>query len=189
MSQTNVQQALTWSVNHIRLSAVNAGKLSELDALWMAYQPLCVQYIRTAVKQCVNTHPNTVFVIEELDVSGMRFKARQMNSYLKASQIGHIQDHLRWVADKRGIPIVDVPAAYSSQCCPVCSHADRANRPDQRTFRCVVCGLRGHADVVAATNLKARLTDTELCQCRNRDAIKELLKRRHADWQAARTAG
>ncbi len=145
--------------------------------------------IQTAVVQCVNAHPDTTFVIEALNVVGMRFKARQMNRYLKASQIGHIQEHLSWTARKRGIPVVSVPAAYSSQACPVCHHADRANRPDQRTFRCQACGYNAHADMVAATNLKARLLDTELCQCHSKEGLKALLDRRHAAWLAAQSPG
>jgi len=138
--------------------------------------------IETAVVQRFEAHPNTLFVVEKLDVSGMRFKSSRMNRYLRASQIGHIQDHLYWTATKRGVPVVAVPAAYSSQSCPHCHYADRANRPDQQTFCCVKCGHRGHADVVAATNLKTRLNDTELRQCPNKEAIKKLLDKRHAAW-------
>ena len=145
--------------------------------------------IETAVVACVNAHPDTLFVIEKLNVSGMRFKARQMNRYLKASQIGHIQEHLYWTARKRGIAIVSVPAAYSSQGCPVCDHADRANRPNQQTFCCQVCGYSGYADVVAAVNLKARLDDTELGQCHSKEAVKALLNRRHAAWLATQSPG
>lgn len=145
--------------------------------------------IETAVVTCVNSHPDTLFVIEKLNVSGMRFKARQMNRYLKASQIGHIQEHFYWTAAKRGMPIVSVPAAYSSQACPVCHYADRVNRPNQQTFCCQRCGYNGHADVVAAVNLKARLIDTELRQCRSREAIKTLLDRRHAAWLVVQLPG
>jgi IS605 OrfB family transposase len=138
--------------------------------------------IETAVVQCFNAHPNTLFVVERLDVSGMRFKSRRMNRYLKASQIGHIQDHLYWTATKRGLPVVAVSAAYSSQACPNCHYADRANRPHQQTFCCVKCGYAGHADVVAAGNLEKRLNDSELNRCRDKEAIKKLLDKRHADW-------
>ena len=71
--------------------------------------------IKTAVVQCFDAHPDTLFVIENMSVSAMRFKSRQMNRYLKASQIGHIQQHLYWTAAKRGVPVVSVLAAYSSQ--------------------------------------------------------------------------
>ncbi len=43
-------------------------------------------------------------MIEKLAVSGMRFKFRRMNRFLKASQIGRIQRHLYWIAAKRGVP-------------------------------------------------------------------------------------
>ena len=138
--------------------------------------------IETAVVQCFDANPNTLFVVEKLDVSGMQFKSRRMNRYLRASQIGHIQDHLYWTAAKRGMPVVAVPAAYSSQGCPNCYYADPSNRPDQQTFCCKVCGQAGHADVIAAGNLLKRLNDIELRQCPNKEAIKALLDKRHARW-------
>ena len=138
--------------------------------------------IQTAVVECVDAHPDTLFVVENLDVSGMRFKARRMNRYLRASQIGHIQEHLYWTALKRGLPIVAVPAAYSSQGCPNCHYADRSNRLTQQTFCCVKCGYKGHADVVAARNLENRLNDEELLARPRKDDIKQLLDRRHAAW-------
>ena len=138
--------------------------------------------IETAVVQCFDAHPQTLFVVENLDVSGMRFKARRMNRYLKASQIGHIQDHLYWTAAKRGVPVIAVPAAYSSQECPRCHYADRSNRPNQQTFCCVKCGYKGHADVVAAGNLECRLNDTVLCNKPSKEDIKALLDDRHARW-------
>jgi len=138
--------------------------------------------IETAVVQRFEAHLNTLFVVEKLDVSGMRFKSRRMNRYLRTSQIGHIQDHLYWTAAKHGVLVVAVPAAYSSQGCPHCSYADPSNRPNRQTFCCVKCGHVGHADVVAAGNLDKRLNDTELRQYRNKEAVKKLLDKRHTDW-------
>src|SRR2546427_5017188 len=44
----------------------------------------------------------------------------------------------------------------SSQECSVCHYADRANRPDQQTFCCQVCGYQAHADLNAAINIEHR---------------------------------
>jgi len=145
--------------------------------------------IETAVVACFDAHPDSLFAIEDLTVSGMRFKSRQMNRYLSASQIGHIQEHLYWTATKRGVPIVAVPAAYSSQACPRCSYADRSNRPNQQTFCCVKCGYTGHADVVAACTLERRLNDAALCHAHDKESIKALLDKRHALWLAGSPPG
>jgi len=60
---------------------------------------------------------------------------------------------------------------------------DRANRPNQQTFCCRVCGHSAHADLNAAINVKRRLGDEELRACKNRKAIKALLLRRHQEWK------
>ena len=52
--------------------------------------------------------------------------------------------------------LVLVPAPHTSQECPRCGHIDPANRPERDLFRCVACGLSGHADIVAAQNIRGR---------------------------------
>jgi transposase len=55
-----------------------------------------------------------------------------------------------------------VKSAYTSQECSVCHYPDRANRPDQQTFCCQVCGYSTHADLKAAINIEHRWGDGEL---------------------------
>ena len=52
--------------------------------------------------------------------------------------------------------VVTIPAPHTSQQCPRCGHVDKANRPKRDLFRCVACGLSGHADIVAAQNIRGR---------------------------------
>lgn len=52
--------------------------------------------------------------------------------------------------------VATVPAAGTSQQCPRCGAVDPANRPERDVFRCASCGLTGHADIVAAQNIKGR---------------------------------
>ncbi len=86
---------------------------------------------------------------------------------------------LAWGAAKRRLQATWVKSAYSSQECSVCHYTDRANRPDQQTFCCAVCGHRLHADLNAATNIAKRLDDTELQACQTKAEIKVLLMQRH----------
>ncbi|WP_147371683.1 zinc ribbon domain-containing protein, partial [Calidithermus roseus] len=44
----------------------------------------------------------------------------------------------------------------TSRECPACGHTERANRPTQALFRCVVCGCSGPADYFAAVNIGCR---------------------------------
>ncbi|MGZ3615970.1 MAG: RNA-guided endonuclease TnpB family protein [Ktedonobacteraceae bacterium] len=141
------------------------------------------QEINRAVNECFDEHPNAQFAHERLSVATMKYKARAMNAYLYASNLAHIPRQLNWNAAKRGIAVRKVRSAYSSQECSVCHYPDRANRPDQQTFCCAVCGFQTHADLNAATNIKARWGDKELLACKDRKEVKALLVHRHQEWR------
>ena len=141
------------------------------------------QAINHAVNQCFEEHPDTQFSYEQLSVATMRFKARAMNAYLYASNLGHIPKQIEWNATRRGVQATTVNCAYSSQECSVCHYTHRKNRPDQQTFCCRVCGLRAHADLNAAINIQRRWHDTDLRACKDRKAIKILLRKRHEAWK------
>jgi transposase len=137
------------------------------------------QEINRAVNQMLADHPDARIVYEELSVASMRFKARSMNAYLYASNLGHIPDQIKWATAKCGMAAHTVKAAYSSQECARCHYVDRANRPNQQTFCCIQCGFEAHADQKAAVTLASRYHDQELASCQNKGQIKALLLRRH----------
>ncbi len=141
------------------------------------------QEINRAVNELIKDHPDARLIYEELSVASMRFHARSMNAYLYASQLGHIPEQLAWAAKRQGMAAHTVRAEYSSQECPHCHFVDRANRPNQRTFKCVVCGYEDHADHKAAGTLAGRWGDRELAACRDTKEIKALLLRRHEKWK------
>ena len=141
------------------------------------------QEINRAVNQCFAEHPDAQFAYEHLSVATMKHKARAMNAYMRASNLAHIPKQIAWNAAKRGIRATRVKSAYSSQECSVCHYVDRANRPDQQTFCCQVCGLKAHADLNAALNIERRLGDDELRACKDRQVIKALLMQRHQEWK------
>ncbi len=141
------------------------------------------QEINRAVNACFADHPDAQVAYEQLSVASMKFKARAMNAYVYASNLAHVPKQIAWGAAKRGVSATRVNSAYSSQECSVCHYADRANRPDQQTFCCLVCGSRSHADLNAATNIARRWGDTELHACKDRKEVKALLKKRHEAWR------
>jgi transposase len=141
------------------------------------------QEINRAVNLLLADQPEARIIYEELSVSSMRFKARAMNAYLYASNLAHIPEQIAWATAKRGMAAHTVKAAYSSQECSRCHFVDRANRPNQQTFCCAVCGFRAHADHNASVNLASRFRDEELAACQNKEAIKALLLRRHENWK------
>jgi putative transposase-like DNA-binding protein len=141
------------------------------------------QSINRAVNQCFAEHEGMQIAYEHLSVATMKYKARAMNAYLYASNLAHIPRQVAWNAAKRGVAAIRVKSAYSSQECSVCHYVDRANRPDQQTFCCRVCGHSTHADLNAALNIQHRLGDEELRACKGRKAVKALLMRRHQAWK------
>ncbi len=141
------------------------------------------QSINRAVNLCFEEHEGCQFAYEQLSVASMRFKACAQNAYLRASQLGQIPRQIEWNAQKRGVQATLVKSAYSSQQCHVCWYVDRANRPNQQTFCCTVCGHTTHADRNASENIAARLHDEELRACANRAEVKALLLRRHEQWK------
>jgi hypothetical protein len=147
------------------------------------------QEINHAVNQCYTDHPEAQFAYEQLSVASMRFKARAQNAYLRASHLGHIPQQILWNSQKRGVKATPVISAYSSQECSVCHYTDRKNRPDQRTFRCQVCGFEAHADHNASVNLSRRVGDRALRACKDRTAIKAVFMKRHEVWKQQQGLG
>ncbi len=141
------------------------------------------QEINRAVNECFAEHKGAQIAYEQLSVATMKHKARAMNAYMRASNLAHIPKQLAWNAAKRGVQATRVKSAYSSQECSVCHYPDRANRPDQQTFCCQVCGFQTHADLNAATNIKRRVGDAALEACKERKEIKALLLERHQEWK------
>jgi hypothetical protein len=141
------------------------------------------QEINRAVNQCFARHPDAQFAYEHLSVATMKHKARAMNAYMRASNLAHIPEHIAWNAARRGVAAIRVKSAYTSQECSVCHNVDRANRPNQQTFCCRVCGYSTHADLNAAINIEHRWGDDELHACKDRQAIKALLLQRHQAWK------
>jgi transposase len=141
------------------------------------------QAINRAVNLCFEGHEGCQFAYEQLSVATMKHKARAMNAYMRAANLGHIPRQIEWNAFKREVQATKVKSAYSSQECSRCHYIDRKNRPEQQTFCCQVCGYTTHADLNASQNLASRLHDKELQACRNRAEMKALLMRRHECWK------
>jgi len=141
------------------------------------------QEINRAVNQCFAEHEGAQLAYEQLSVATMKYKACAMNAYLYASNLAHIPKQIAWIAARGGRAATKVKSAYTSQACSVCHYPDRANRPNQQTFCCVVCGYSTHADLNASINIEHRLGDDELRACKDRKEVKVLLLWRHQVWK------
>ncbi|GAA3431014.1 RNA-guided endonuclease TnpB family protein [Kutzneria kofuensis] len=93
------------------------------------------------------------------DLGGIRARVRlrkpqraMLHSWAFA-QLGRL---LTYKAQRAGVVLVQVDAAYTSQTCHVCGHVDKRNRRSQAAFHCGRCDFVGHADHNAALNIAAR---------------------------------
>jgi len=66
---------------------------------------------------------------------------------------GFFRHALTHKSTQLGIPVLEVPAKYTSQTCPNCGHISRRNRRNWRYFRCVRCRFEANADRVASVNI------------------------------------
>ncbi|WP_131732688.1 RNA-guided endonuclease InsQ/TnpB family protein [Actinomadura formosensis] len=93
------------------------------------------------------------------DLQGIRDRVwlkRHQRATLSSWSFHQLGEFIAYKARRAGVPVLEVDAAYTSQICPRCRHVCRKNRPTREEFRCVLCGLAGPADHIAAVNVRAR---------------------------------
>jgi IS605 OrfB family transposase len=93
------------------------------------------------------------------DLTGIRGRVRLRKPQrvtLHSWAFAQLAAFIAYKAVHAGLPVMYVDPAYTSQGCSRCGHTERANRPNQSTFRCTSCGFSEHADVNAAVNIASR---------------------------------
>ena len=110
-------------------------------------------------KRIVSTAKDTGRGIALEDLSGIS----QRTTVRRGQRRRHLSwgfDQLRrfieYKAEAQGVPVAFVDPRNTSRTCPRCGTVDKKNRPTQRDFRCVGCGLLGLADQTAAVNIAVR---------------------------------
>ncbi len=63
---------------------------------------------------------------------------------------------LEWMAQKNGAEVIYVDPKNSSRECYKCGHTEKANRPNQETFKCQKCNHSDNADFNAAKVIYTR---------------------------------
>jgi len=111
----------------------------------------------TISKRIVETAERTKRGVALEDLKGIRTRVRarrQQRAQLYSWSFHQLRAFIGYKAQRVGIPVVLVDPRNTSRRCPACGHTDKANRPNQSTFRCVSCGCAGHADTIAAENIR-----------------------------------
>jgi transposase len=112
----------------------------------------------------VKKHSSTIFVLEDLNLSGSRgqkrFAYRAIHKSLESKA-----------------PTISVNPAYTSQECPSCHFVSRSNRSGTK-FHCRSCGLRAHADWVGSSNVVGRSWEPDITCETTQEDVKATLKKR-----------
>jgi putative transposase len=131
-------------------------------------------FIRTEVGRVLNrlvaAKRPAALVLERLDFRHSDLSPR-LNRLLQNCGRSIIQDKLRDLEERFGITSTEVNAAYTSQTCSCCGYVDKRNRRDQKTFLCLWCGHKLHADLNAAANIEARRARPNGWLFQGKDAI------------------
>lgn len=118
---------------------------------WMQDVNHCVS------KALVKSNPkHTLFVLE--DLSGVRNATERVKTkdrYVSVSwSFFDLEQKLMYKAKQNQSIVIKVNPAYTSQCCPVCGHIEKANRnKKQHLFTCKNCGYKSNDDRIGAMNL------------------------------------
>lgn len=99
-----------------------------------------------------------LIAIEDLNTPGMTRRGRGkrgLNRAILFQRWGLFAQRLEYKGTLAGVPVVRVPAAYTSQRCSACGHTAPENRESQAVFRCRSCGYFDNADANAALNILA----------------------------------
>jgi IS605 OrfB family transposase len=95
--------------------------------------------------------------LEDLQGIRQRVSVRQpQRAALHSWAFGQLRQFVAYKARRAGVPVIYVDPHNTSRTCPACGLVDSRNRVTQARFRCVRCGLAGHADTIAAANIRAR---------------------------------
>jgi IS605 OrfB family transposase len=88
--------------------------------------------------------------IRERGMRGKKFRI-QVNTWA----FHQLQTYIEYKAKEAGLRVLYVDPAYTSQGCSRCGYTARSNRYGKH-FRCGACGLRLHADLNGARNIRLR---------------------------------
>ena len=124
----------------------------------------------------LNNPKHTLFVLE--DLSGVRSateRVRTKDRYVSVSWAFYdLEQKLIYKAKRNQSTVIKVNPRYTSQCCPVCGHIEKANRNKRlHLFTCKNCGYKSNDDRIGAMNLyrmgigyleKAQVPDTVMTE-------------------------
>lgn len=138
-----------------RKNLQSAGKFRLLSKLRHKQRRRMTHENHRASKSCVDyaaTHRRAV-AIEKLE--GVRSVGSKIRRYSEKNQwaFAQLETFIRYKCALRGVPVIEVNPAYTSQDCSRCGSR---HKPAGKVFRCESCKTTTHRDVNAARNIAWR---------------------------------
>ena len=125
--------------------------IGQRENRWMQDVNHCVS------KALVESNPrHTLFVLEDLTgVRNATERVRTKNRYVSVSWAFYdLEQKLIYKAKQNQSSVIKVDPHYTSQCCPLCGHTEKANRNKKiHLFACKNCGYKSNDDRIGAMNL------------------------------------
>lgn len=157
---------------HLLKFNLGSRKIDEKRRRFRAHIESCVN---AAINRMLEDNKTDGFIVESLgECFRMEGISKKVRNRLSHWVRGLIDERLKFKAAVKGVRIAKVPAAYSSQRCPVCGYVDRDNRKGDR-FKCLHCGHEAQSDANGAVNLLERIHDPFIRRFTPKDAIRRHL--------------
>ena len=128
--------------------------------------------INRIINQIELNNVNTI-IIEDLNNVKHNSKGKinkKFNNKLQRWSYRFAIDKLTRLAEQRGIKLVKVSPAYTSQTCSSCGNIDKNSRKGE-LYECISCGYKNDADINASINIHNRgiysSSDEERDKCHN----------------------
>ncbi len=101
---------------------------------------------------------SSILVMEDLTNIGKKTVVNKKYRYMHNSwSFYQLKSFILYKAQEKGITVVFINPAYTSQECPVCHYINKNNRYNRDNFKCLKCGYKNEADYVASLNIKNRV--------------------------------
>jgi IS605 OrfB family transposase len=112
-------------------------------------------------KEIINSlNPGDTIALEKLTGIRNRKVRKRQRAALNSWNYYQLEQFLIYKAIARGINVVYVNPAYTSQKCSKCGNIDKKNRKNQANFCCKACGFKLNADLNASRNISVRALDS-----------------------------
>lgn len=148
--------------SYLRRKLQKKGLIDDVERIGQKESRIVKHRIHEISKEIVETAVKNQAVIvlgDVKEVGGDTGKGKRMNRIANNWAVGKLRRFIQYKAQEKGIPVILVDEAYTSQTCHRCKEVENTKRPSQGRFKCENCGLDHYnADVNAAKNILDRFS-------------------------------